>query len=135
MPPGCQEMQEVAARVDPLARVWRGEGPPSEQGVRVLGIPIGHEEFVQAELQATEKQRLDLQEPSGSGFPKCLVALPLCATFSLRGVPPAETVRFAAAHDSTTWQMFLIQRRRMRASLPFQLVVVECHQNERPTSI
>ena len=35
-PPGFQEMQEVQARV------WRGEGPPTQQGVQVLGIPIGH---------------------------------------------------------------------------------------------
>ena len=57
--PFCQEMQEVAAHVDPLARVWRGQGPPSEQGVRVLGIPIGHKEFVQAVLRATtEKHKL-----------------------------------------------------------------------------
>ena len=32
VPPSCQKMQEVAARVDPQARIWRNEGP--QQGVR-----------------------------------------------------------------------------------------------------
>ena len=57
-PPGCQEMQEAAARVDPQARVWRG----GEQGVRVLSIPIGHEEFVHAELRATTEKHRSLVE-------------------------------------------------------------------------
>ena len=61
-PPACQQMQEAAARADPQARVWRGEGPPAQQGVRVLGIPIGHEEFVQAEFRATSVKHQTLVE-------------------------------------------------------------------------
>ena len=40
----CQEMQETAARLDPQARVWRGEGLLTQQRSRVLGIPNGTEE-------------------------------------------------------------------------------------------
>ena len=100
-------MQVAAQIVDPDARVWRGDGPSQEQGIRVLGIPVGHVDFVQAQLQSTtEKQRTlferlqsvqDLQSA-------CLLLLLLfcantCATCSLRGLPPAEVVEFAATHD------------------------------------
>ena len=109
--PGCQEMQEVAARVDPQARVWQGEGPPSQQGVRVLGIPIGHEEFVQVKLRATtEKHRLLVERlPSVRDLQSdwlLFFCVSTRATHSFRGVPPAETEHFTAAHDSPTWQCF-----------------------------
>ena len=40
-PEGCAELQEVAVVADPNARVWRGAGDAQEQGVRVLGVPVG----------------------------------------------------------------------------------------------
>ena len=52
-PPGCGALQTIAERVDRNARVWRGQGFPVEQGIRVLGIPIGHVEFVEAQFRAT----------------------------------------------------------------------------------
>ena len=59
VPPGCDSMQVATQRVDPHARVWRGEGPSYEQGIRVLGIPIGHVDFVHAQLRSkTEKHRV-----------------------------------------------------------------------------
>ena len=58
-PPGCDNLQIAAERVDPNARVWRGEGPSAEQGIRVLGIPVGHVDFVEAQLRGTtEKHRV-----------------------------------------------------------------------------
>ena len=47
-PEACSSMQEAAQRVDPDARVWTGDGPLSQQGLRVLGIPIGTPEFVRS---------------------------------------------------------------------------------------
>ena len=52
MPPGCVAMQVAAQRV-PNARVWREELPSHEQGIRVLGIPIGHADFVQLAIDST----------------------------------------------------------------------------------
>ena len=49
----CGSMQGVAQRVDFDARVWTGDGPLSQQGLRVLGIPIGIPEFVQSLLEET----------------------------------------------------------------------------------
>ena len=45
-PEACSSMQEAAQRVDPDARV-------SQQGLRVLGIPIGTPEFVRSQLEQT----------------------------------------------------------------------------------
>ena len=49
----CSSMQEAAQRVDSDARVWTGDGPLSQQGLRVLGIPIGTPEFVRSQLEQT----------------------------------------------------------------------------------
>ena len=58
VPPACVEMQAATDRANPQsqARIWRGAGLPSQQGIRALGIPIGHEEYVQAELRATTEK-------------------------------------------------------------------------------
>ena len=84
---------------------------PAQQGVRVLGIPIGHVEFVQAELRATTVKHQTLVEriPLVQDLQSAWLILLFCAntraTYSLRGVPPAETEEFAVAHVAT-WQCF-----------------------------
>ena len=46
-PEFCDVLERVTQVTDPEARVWRGSGmPTSEQGIRVLGTPLGHEDFV-----------------------------------------------------------------------------------------
>ena len=95
----CQEMQETAARLDPQARVWRGEGLLTQQWSRVLGIPSGPEERTFGRPQRNT-------ELCSSGFrlvrdlQSTWLLLFFCAntraTFSLRGLPPAETEQFAA---------------------------------------
>ena len=51
-PPACDELERTAQLTDPDARVWKGSGlPTSEQGVRILGTPVGHPDFVQAFLR------------------------------------------------------------------------------------
>ena len=108
-PPGCCVMQRAAEHVDPHARVWRGNGLPKEQGVRVLGIPIGHVDFVKAQLRATTAkhstrfkrvQSLKICRALGS----CSCSVPTHATYSLWGVPPTDVSEFAAAHDAATWR-------------------------------
>ena len=93
-PLSCQQMPEAAARPDPQARVWRGEGHPAQR-VRVLD-PIGHEEFVQAEFRATtEKHRLLVERiPLVQDLQNAWLLLLFCAntraTHSLCGVPPVR---------------------------------------------
>ena len=61
-PPGCEALQVAAEIADPDARVWKGDEPSHERGIHVLGIPVGHVNFVQAQLQSTtEKHRNPLR--------------------------------------------------------------------------
>ena len=134
MPPGCDAMQVAAQRVDPHARVWRGEGPSHEQGIRVLGIPIGHVDVVQAQLRSKTEVHRVLHERllSVQDLQSAWLLLLFCAnaraTYSLRGIPPSEVAEFAEAHDEATWQCFMRLSslpmdtpRRDLASFPFQL--------------
>ena len=42
-PPACDLLERIAQASDPEARVWKGSGVPlEEQGVRILGTPLGH---------------------------------------------------------------------------------------------
>ena len=54
-PVGCDTLDRVARATDPhFTTVWRGSGLPlSEQGIRILGTPLGHEEYVRSHLQRT----------------------------------------------------------------------------------
>ena len=47
---GPKALTEAAQRLDPKAIVWRGDVslPTQDQGVMVLGIPMGHHEFVRS---------------------------------------------------------------------------------------
>ena len=70
----CEVLDRVAQAADPGAKGWRGsEVPPSQQGLKILGAPFGHQEYVAAQLentfhkQGTLNQRIplvpDLQAP------------------------------------------------------------------------
>ena len=50
----CDVLQRVVEAADPDARVWRGaEVPTEEQGIKVLGAAIGHNDFVRRLLAKT----------------------------------------------------------------------------------
>ena len=52
VPTGAQALTAAARRSDPDAIVWRGDTtlPPEDQGMTILGTPLGHEQFVRARL-------------------------------------------------------------------------------------
>ena len=91
------------------ARVWRDEGPSHKQGLRVLGIPIGHVDFVQAQVRSTTEMHRDLHERllSVQDLQSAWLLLLFCAndpaTCSLRGIPSSEVAFFEEAHDEATW--------------------------------
>ena len=66
---------------DPDARVWKGSGlPTSEQGVRILGTPVGDPDFVQAFLRKVLEEhdvllsRIPMVEDLQSAWPfSCIV--------------------------------------------------------------
>ena len=51
--PGCDELERTAAVADPTAVVWRGseELPSCRRGIKILGTPLGHQDFVTAQLE------------------------------------------------------------------------------------
>ena len=52
-PFGCHLLTAAARRVDPTAVVWRGDPtlPADQRGMKVLGTPLGHSEYVDAQLR------------------------------------------------------------------------------------
>ena len=56
-PPGHERLQRAAVLADPAAVVWRGSAdlPSHRRGIKVLGTPLGHQDFVRA--RAGDAQR------------------------------------------------------------------------------
>ena len=61
-PEGIEELTRIARRVRPDAVVWRGDQnwPPSEQGLKVLWVPIGHPQFVKEFLEGKSWEQVTL---------------------------------------------------------------------------
>ena len=54
----CDTLEHIARAHDPDARVWRGsELPVVQQGIKVLGTPLGHSAFVEAHLNKKPKNK------------------------------------------------------------------------------
>ena len=70
----------MAFQVDPTARVWRGsELPTVEQGIKVLGTPIGHRGYVLQMLSTIQDKHRVLLD----AFPQCQTSSQLgCCSFT-----------------------------------------------------
>ena len=104
--PGWRALTAAARLVDPEAVVWRGDpsSPPSTQGVKVLGTPLGHPDFVRAHLRSSTEARVLMQRiPSIPDLQGAWLLLLFCAGSRahnlLRVVPPDLAFDFAAEHD------------------------------------
>ena len=53
-------LERIAQRVNPTAKVWRGsQVPTADQGMKVLGTPLGHEDYVVRHLESVaDEQRV-----------------------------------------------------------------------------
>ena len=102
---------EARIRV-PGAVVWRGaqELPATRQGLKVLGAPIGHPQYVQEFLRrkSEEQQVLFQRIPFVNDPQASWLLLWMCAStranFWLRMVSPELTLPFAELHDRNVWQ-------------------------------
>ena len=108
---GCAELQQVAEVADPTARVWRGAGvAEEEQGVRVLGAPVGHPSNVRAQLSEIQHDHQTLLDriPSLPDLQSSWLLLLHCASaranYYLRVVPPVLAEEFAREHDQSLWR-------------------------------
>ena len=109
-PPVCAALQRAAEVVNPRARVWRGSGLPThEQGIRVLGAPVGHPDFVRSHLQKTAGEHQTLLEmiPLLPDVQSAWMMLLHCASaranYHLRVIRPELALQFATTHDQHLW--------------------------------
>ena len=83
--------------------MWRGDLslPTSKQGLKVLGVPVGHPEYISTELTATAEEQSLLFEriPLVEDLQAAWLLLSLCAAtranFWLRTVPREFTQEYA----------------------------------------
>ena len=58
----CDILERVAQEQNPAARVWRGGGIPVEQqGIKILGTPLGHPAHVQRFLNSISEEHQTLR--------------------------------------------------------------------------
>ena len=81
--------------------------PATQQGLKVLGIPIGHEAFVQRFLEnKTTEQKVLFQRiprPTVSVPRALLMCGPTRANFWLRALRREDTESFARRQDENVW--------------------------------
>ena len=109
-PPTCDQLERLAQVSDPEARVWKGSDIPTvEQGVRILGTPLGHPDYVHTFLQnvldehAVLLSRIPLVEDVQSAWALLLHCARGRANYMLRVVMPEAVQRFAEGHTNGLW--------------------------------
>ena len=87
--------------------VWRGQGLPAEQGIRVLGIPILSRRICGSSVPGSVLcERILYVQDLQSAWLLLLFCANARAMYSLRGIPPSGTAQSAVAHDDATWSCF-----------------------------
>ena len=106
-PAVCEVLDRVAQAEDPHANVWRGSEVATErQGLLLLGAPLGHPDFVAAQLRKTseEHEQFLARIRSLPDLQAAWLLLVHCANaranYLLRVVPPDLVAGFAQAHDA-----------------------------------
>ena len=100
-PQGWETLTAAARELDPSAVVWKGDPslPPSEQGVKIPGIPLGHPEYVQNQLQRVSASHRQLLEriPSVQDLQAAWLLLLCCAgtraNFLLKAIPHIASLK------------------------------------------
>ena len=107
----CDALQRIAQASDPNAQVWRGsELPPTMQGMKVLGTPLGHPDYVATYLEGMRRKHARLLEaiPSVPDVQCAWLLLLHCASaranYLLRVVRPEWVQSFACVHDQNLWK-------------------------------
>ena len=108
--PGCERLQRAAVLADPAAVVWRGSAALPSHRRGMLGTPLGHQDFVCAQLvmlsayHHTQLARIPTVEDVQSAW---LVLVP-CASARANCVARVVELQVAEAfgqrHDAGVWQ-------------------------------
>ena len=109
VPLGIEVLQAVARVNDPDATVWRGDPTlrGEYQGVRILGTPLGHPDFVRSQLSALSETHDQLLEKVLTiqdlqcAWLRLLYCCGARANYTLSVVHPELTMSFAARHDAS----------------------------------
>ena len=102
-PFACDVLERIARVQHLQAVVWRGSDiPTADQGIKVLGTPLGHPDYVTRHLQRVEQEQQVLLDriPSISDVQSAWFLLLHCASaraYQLRVVRPSGVEEFAAA--------------------------------------
>ena len=105
-------MEDAARRDDPEAVVWKGnpELLHSQQGIKILGIPVGRKEFIEHELESRANTHAELLEkiPRVKDLQCAWLILLYCgvsrANFFIRAVSPDHSLHFAQRHEEQIWR-------------------------------
>ena len=107
-PFACDVLDRAARALDPeFTTVWRG---PAHQGTVILGTPLGHEDFVRAQLEHIVDEHNVLWEriPSLPDVQSAWALLLHCANaranYAPRVIRPELARHFAQAHDAGLWR-------------------------------
>ena len=110
-PLACDVLERIARIQHPSAVVWRGSDIPTvDQGIKVLGTPLGHPDYVTRHLQRVEQEQQTLLDriPSVFDVQSAWLLLLHCASaranYQLRVVHPSAVEGFSRAHDAGLWQ-------------------------------
>ena len=84
------------------------KSPTTEQGIKVLGTPLGHEDFVNQHLERQKHRKLLRRIPTLPDVQSAWLLLLHCAStranYMLRVVRPEWALEFARAHDQEVWE-------------------------------
>ena len=108
---GVEELTRRARLVKPDAVVWKGDHTllRQQQGIRVLGAPLGSAEYVQSQLEqkSVEQETLFHRIPQAQDTQASWLLLMCGATrsnFWLRMVRPDQVQNFAERRDLNVWR-------------------------------
>ena len=110
-PPGCEMLERLARVVDQHAHVWRGpELPTHLQGLKILGTPLGHPDYVRAHMDRAVRDhqtlldRIPLLQDVQAAWLLLLHCASARANYLVRVVEPASAREFCDIHDDRMWQ-------------------------------
>ena len=98
--------------------------PTEQQGLKILGCPVGHHDFVKDQLSKLADRhsvlldRISLVDDLQSAWLLLVFCAAARANFFLRSVTPGETSAFATRHDEQTWSCFCNLLELSPASVP-----------------
>ena len=100
-PKDTKELTRIAQRVRLDVVVWQGDQnlPPSEQGLKVLGVPIGQPGVVKEFLEGKSREQV-----TQAAFALLLMCGSTRANDWLQTVQPDLTEGFARRHHEEVWR-------------------------------